>query len=37
MSNHGANCTAEVAELLRQAYALSHSHAFINLFPWSVS
>ena len=36
-SNHGANCTAEVAELLRQAYALSHCDAFINLFPSSVS
>ena len=32
-SNHGANCTAEVAELLRQAYSLSHCDAFINLFP----
>lgn len=32
-SNHGANCTAEVAELLRQAYMLSHCDVFINLFP----
>jgi hypothetical protein len=32
-SNQGANCTAEVAELLQQAHTLSRCDVFINLFP----